>query len=136
MYKIKKQDKKAWIRILEAFIAITIIFTVTIFVYSKTTRKVDREDEILRIEKIILDEIANNEAVRTLVLENKTGNVEVYIGTRMPASLEFNITICELYQICSIYKLDKDVYVQERVISSTLEKGYKPKKLSLFVWEK
>lgn len=130
-----RRDKKAWLKILEVFIAIALIFSVTLIVYSKTNKTIDKEVEIKRIQRAILQEISYNDALRKAVLANHTDEVRDFIRSRMHPSLGFDITICDLNDICNIYIQGKDVYVDETVISSSLD-TYGPKKLRLFVWKK
>ncbi len=136
MGKIKiTKDKRAWLKILEVFIAITLVFSVAIIVYSRTTKETETGTEIKRIERVILQEISRNDEMRTAVLENDNTSVRNYVRSRMHPSLDSDVTICKLDEICNIYVKGKDVYVDETVISANLTL-YEPKRLRLFVWRK
>jgi hypothetical protein len=91
--------------------------------------------EVLKIQDAVLDEIANNEALRTNILANESANVNIFIEERMPSVLDFKVMICNLEEICNLPEYRQEVSARERIISSTLQE-YSPKKIKLFVWEK
>lgn len=128
------KGNKGWIRIAEAFIAILLITTVMITMYSKQIAKKDKS-EIVKMEDAILNEIANNEKLRQEILSNQTQNVTEFISTILPNFLNFDVIVCGIYDICNLDRYIPNVYVRERVISSTLYE-YSPKKIKLFMWEK
>jgi len=126
--------KKGWIKIAEAFIAVILIAGFFLLIYSRQINKTSK-DEIIKIEDSLLDEIVGNENFRNEILNNNSDNIEEFIITKIPVGLNFTIRICEVDEICNLNWYIKEIYVRERIVSSTLHE-YKPKKLKLFVWEK
>lgn len=135
MAKNFKQNKKGWLRIIEAFIAIILILGVLIAVYSRVIEKPKKADYAYNLEKSILDEISMDSALRDAVLNGDATAITTitnFVRTRIKG-FNFEIKICELEDICSMNSYKKEVYATERIISSTLEK-YQPKKLKIFMW--
>jgi len=131
-------NKKAWLRIAEAFIAIIIMIGVIfVILASRVGNKYDKSSVIYNLQEAILNEIENNNNLREDVLENRVDNINNFIESRIPKNFDFAINICGLNEVCpnpsDSYR--EDVYVNEVVISASLSK-YEPKKLRLFMWEK
>jgi len=129
------ENKKGWLRIIEAFIAILLILGVFVVIYSKVIDRPQKSDYIYNLEKGILDEISFNPDLRAAVLNMNVINeakLKTFIIART-AGFNFTIKICEPEDICSMETYKKEVYSSERVISSTLEE-YRPKKLKIFMW--
>lgn len=130
---VRMKNKKGWLRIVEAFIAIILITGVMLSIYS--VRKVSSGNEIVKIQDAILNEISQSENLRNDVINSHISSLNAFVEERIPSILEFSIKICEVDDVCNLDEYRKDTYVRERVISSTLEE-YSPKKIKLFVWEK
>jgi len=134
------RNKKAWLRILEAFIAILLVAGVMFVLYVRQPDSIDKFEGIYRIQESILDEIANNKALREDILnDRKTIQIETFIQDRVPASFDFDYEICIPEEICELSEYKgvegKDIYSTERLITSSLE-VFSPKKLKIFMWEK
>jgi len=127
-------NKKGWIKIVEAFMAIMIIAAVMLTIY---TRQPERSvnQEIIKIEDSILDEISQNNIMRQKILDGDNASSMFFVQARIPDNLNFSVKICNVDDICGIETYRKEVYARERIISSTL-KQYSPKKIRLFMWEK
>ena len=155
------RNKRGWMRILEATIAVLIVAGVLVVVYSRQEiRGVDQTDYFYNLQRQILMDVSSRSNLRLAVLKTENVNddyfdvVNDFIRLRIPEAFNYTIRICELTSPptpCKmndddyIATLDKDVFVEEVVISSDLGKGdetgdyapkYAPKKLRLFVWEK
>lgn len=144
-------NKKGWIKIVEAFVAILIIIGVALFLYgNRTPKNKDLSSEIYPIERAILEDIQNNEEFRSIVVgikeedipvswENFTGELEEIkrkIIEKTPTNLECVAKICKLgNEICDIDYLNKEVYAKPVVISTNITK-YSPKQLKLFCYLK
>jgi hypothetical protein len=126
--------KKGWLRVAEAFIAIILIVGFLVVLYSKTEEKPRRDEEIYKLQKTILDEIAADPKLREGVLNNKTGEIISFVSRRIPYRFNFTIRICSIDKICGLQYYQGDTYSSERIISSVLEK-YEPKKLKIFMWQ-
>lgn len=130
------KNKKAWLRIVESVFAILIIFGAVLFIVSKQNYRQDPSDIVYEKQTKIFDIISKNETLRQLVIDEKKDEIEAEISKFMPASWSFGTCITTITQICSpAIPKDKNVYVKETIIFSTL-KDYKPKKLRLFIWMK
>lgn len=129
------KSKGAWIRIVEAFIAITIVAGFFAFIYASRIEKPEGRDEIYKEQRAILELIARDTALRESVLEKNEDELKNFVKDKIAPSFDFEIKICELKEICSLQTLKKEVYSSEAVISSTLE-TYSPKKIKIFMWEK
>jgi len=152
------KNKRGWLRVAEAFIGIVIITSVLIVVISQHPRG-DSEEEIYKMERIILRQISLNDTMRQEVLDyNLTyldnllddivkGEIEIknneiiedlstFIRSINPPYWEYEIKICKIDNsvICALedYK-DTEVYADEILISADLE-TYSPRKLKLFMW--
>ena len=136
------KNKKAWLRIVEAVIAIVIIFGVLLVVISKQSSVVSVGDDVYERQSQILDVISSREDLRELILQGNEDEkiveeVDNEIAKLVPNNWEFATKVCRLDRICSnpVDIFDKDVYVSERLITSNLT-NYNPKKLKIFVWGK
>lgn len=143
-------NKRGWIKIVEAFIAILIIVGVALFLYgNKSPQNKDLSSEIYPIQRAILDEIQNNEEFRTMIVgindvpviwekfeENGLGEIKEKIKEKTPTNLECVAKICKLGNvICDIEYINKEVYAQPIVISTNVT-DYSPKQLKLFCYLK
>lgn len=127
-------NKKGWLRIVEAFIAVLIIASVLLVIISRSAKPV--EEEIHEIQRSILKQIENNETLRADILQNEKQKTTEFISRLIPVQLDFAIKICEIDDICRMEEyVEKDVYADEILISATLQE-YAPKKLKMFVWKK
>ncbi len=131
------KNKKAWLKIIEATIAILIITGILLVSFSKTRNQPDISQELYEIESRILNNIASRSDLRTKVLKENETYIEEVIRNQIPQYLNFTVRICNLtLPSCNMYYIiDKEIYVEERIISSNLTL-YEPKKVRLFVWEK
>lgn len=154
---IKMKNKRGWIRIVEAFVAILLITGVLLFVINRGYMgKKDITSEVYDIQINILRNIELNTELRQEILEAvynqqnpENPNLPITWDIDFPQKtkdkintyfldydyLECKAKLCELDKICTLENLpeEKDVYAQSVVISSTLEK-YSPSQLKLFCW--
>jgi len=129
----KIRGKKAWLRIVEAFIAVLLIAAFLLTLYSTKAKKTD--EEIGKLQDAILNGVVQNNQLRIDILINKDTGVASFVKERLPSGLDFQVKICDVGDICSLDEYIPEVYAKERIISSTLH-DYKPRKLKLFVWKK
>lgn len=127
-------NKKGWIKIAEAFIAVILIAAIMLTVYA-VPKKTRSNEVILNTEDSILDEIAQNEKLRQDVMDNNVSDINSLVSSRIPGNLNFTIKICSIDDVCGIDIYRKEMYARERIISSSLIE-YNPKKLKIFMWEK
>ncbi len=130
------KNKKGWLRIFEAFLAIAIITGVFVFLYSSQKSKSDFDESIKNMMRSVLWEIIQNDGLRSSILNNEVQPCIEFASYRIPSYLDYTMRICNLTEICG-YNLEyrENVYADETIISSNLSR-YEPKKLKIFVWEK
>jgi len=138
-------NKKAWIRIVEACIAILIIFIVILSVSRLQNRTTERD--LAEVVSPLLEEIAKNVTMREMIISD-TANSDAaenslrgFLGARLrDPNIGYNVTICDSYEVCSLERYPGDVsgsiYAGSRIISSVLTNSGQPKKISLFLWIK
>jgi hypothetical protein len=144
------KNKKAWLRIIEAFLAILIVTAGVLFVLSKQEYKTDLYSKVHDKQREVLEIISKDDSLRNKILGYKTGmigsedkinnnnliqEINQTIQKMIPINWHFTTAICEPTAICNADKTpkDRDVYVSEVLITSNLE-IYRPKKLKFFVW--
>jgi len=133
---MKRMNKKAWVRIVEAFIAIIIIASAFLIILQKQTSEANIEKVIHEKQIEILNMISDDETLRAEILDEDNSGTNLFISNILPSNLDFDTSICNLNEICiGNTPLDKQLYVSERMIISNLEK-YNPKKLRFFIWVK
>lgn len=141
------KNKRGWIRIVEAFVAILLIAGTLLIVINKGyIGKKDISKDVYEIETSILREIELNDGLRAEILnvepiptEDTTYFPEVNdrIQRRIPDYLECKAKICKMNEICVLDNLDieKEIYAQSVAISASLD-TYNPRQLRLFCWER
>lgn len=140
-------NKKGWIRIVEASIAVVIILSVLFVVYNNQRQSINLVDEIAPL----LDEIAQNVSFREKIINYDTTKDENYgsnkilldelnsfLSNRLNLNyINFTVKVCDPESVCGLEKYPEDasddLFVDERIISSTLSE-YNPKKIKVFLW--
>lgn len=136
----KMKNKKAWVRITEASIAILIVFSALLIIMSKQPITTDLSEEIQQKQDKILNLLLSNPESRTQILNNNIPQVKEKISKLIQSNWEFEINICNTDQACPnpapIFTYDsKEVYTIERLITAT-PSTYNFKKIRFFVWMK
>lgn len=134
-------NKKGWLRIVEASLAIIIVLTV-LFIISQKTRPLQSPEDMTDKAKAILDEIASTPSLRESVVLSPSADVtrdtlNAFLRRRLPDStINYELRICPLTDVCGKTEyVAGDVYVAERVISTVVEsQAYSPQKIKLFLW--
>jgi hypothetical protein len=139
-------NKKGWIKIVEAFVAILLIVGVLLIVIDRgDVGKKDISSQIYDIEVAILREIQLNDALRNEILsvtppieltEENVAQTWNKINNRIPSYLDCKAKICEMEQICELEEYpEKNIYVQTVLITTTLDiEEIKYRQLKLFCW--
>lgn len=128
------KNKKAWMRILEAVIAVAIVISGIVIIVSNNTHTSQSSEVIYEKEAYILEIINKNESLRNFVLAENYNEIDSAIEKMIPKSWNFATKICKIEDICNTdTPNDRDVYSSEVVISSDINE-YNPKKLRIFVW--
>lgn len=141
------KNKSGWIRIVEAFATILLITGIFLMVLDNNPPPEDFSQKIYEGEQGILRRIQLNDSLRESVLsfdigtlpikwENFPQDLKEKIISKTPSNLECKAEICKVNENCILSEsIDKSIYIQNVIITSTLEK-YSPRKLKLFCWEK
>ena len=138
-------NKKAWIRIIEAFVGILLIASVLIIVLNNDSSKTkDISSEIYENQVGILTEIELDSSLRNeiLLFENLpiewSGFSELLRNKINEKKLDYLICvgkICAIGESCELDSYEsKDVYVKSVIISANSE-GHNPRQLKLFCWK-
>ena len=137
-------NKRGWIRIMEAVTAILIMASVLIVLYTNNAPEVNYSDYVYNLQIGILMDIAGDEILRNETLKSTEvpNNVSVvlrdFVEQKLPENFDFDLRVCNISSNnCLSNKtqnLSVQVYVEDRIISSNLV-SYNPKIIRLFVWE-
>jgi len=146
------KNKKGWIRIIEAVIAVLLITGVLLVVIS--TGYLGRQDissKVYDAQVSVLRDIELNQKFRGLILaldvgdsqinwadfeSNGLGDIVEKIEKDMPNYLDCEATVCKLEDLCYASNvLDENIYAQSVAITADLKK-YNPLQLKMFCWEK
>ncbi len=144
------KNKKGWLKVAEAFMAVLIVAGVVLLVISRSeTQNVDISPGVRDVEVSILREVQLNSTLRAEVLAT-TGEVEwtsfssaapgtkAKVEIKTPVSLDCSAKICNPSSSCSLNSTtmeEKNVYVESAMITSTLS-NFNPRILKIFCWEK
>jgi len=152
-------NKRGWMRILEATIAVMLVSGVLVVVYSRQIdRGVSPSEYFFSLQRQILADISGRSDLRLAVLNvddegSGDGNFSViknFVDDSVPDAFGHSLRICDLgdeLDFCKIEDIDvirdiqdKDVFVEDVIISSELGNGDNSvlgaKKLRFFIWEK
>lgn len=136
-------NKKGFLRIIEAIIAIVLIMGVLFTFYIKN--RVQEEPDLSERARDILEEISKNAILRGEILNyNVTSdpldpipdNVNASVIMRIPENyLTHEFKICEVLDVCGKSEyFAGNVYTGERIISSNIT-NIDTKKIKLFIWQ-
>lgn len=128
-------NKKAWLRLLEAFLGVMIIAGVILFVFANKPKENTNATYINHLQSSILEEIATNENLRIAVLSNKILLINETVSKKIPSNMGFDVKICELSQEigCKLTYTEKETYTKDRIIATNITL-YSPKKVRLTIW--
>jgi hypothetical protein len=110
-----------------------------LIIISNNLQTSDISEEAYEKQRYILEIISNNESMRNEIIspDGDLGKTNEFIKKTMPSSWKYSVCVTSVDQICSPGDVpnDKELYVSETIISSSLEIDYTAsKKLRLFVW--
>lgn len=145
------KQKRGWIRIVEAFVAVLLITGVLLIVINKGyIAKEDISDKVYSSQWAVLREIELDQNLREEVLNPNLqipveglevpGDVINKINSRMPSYLQCVSKICELNEVCELSTTpeqaqEKDIYAQSITIAATPSVSeFNPKQLKMFCW--
>jgi hypothetical protein len=137
-----KMNKKGFLKIVEAMIAILLIAGAILINYSSASSS--NQVDYSETARDILKEIADNEIMRGEILSNGVGIVSSssnsmffdFAKNRIPEYLSFEIRLCSINSVCGVSEYVGNIYSAERIISSDIYSNINsPVKIRLFIWE-
>ncbi len=141
---MSNKNKKGWIKVSEAFLAILLIAAVVILVTGNSSvREGDTKERISDSQILILRDIEINKTLRQDIIdtngeidwEDFPSSVKGRIEEKKPAWLECVAKICEPASECVLSESkEEDVYAKPLIITSTID-TFNPRQLKLFCWE-
>lgn len=136
MRKIK-YNKKAWLRILEAFLAVLVVLSAVLIIMVKQKPETDINEEVYERQRQVLDIISKNNSLRNDILMQNNTRINSLILNLVPGNWNYSTNICNISLICPnpVQVYETEVHTTEIIITSNLTK-YSPKKLRFFVWAK
>ncbi len=133
------KNKKAWVRIVEATIAVLILLGFSLYLINQHSSSNEVSEQVSRIEYEILEEAMSDSTIRAEVLDGKNSLLDEFVETRLPPVLNFITKICNPEEAC-LAELpeeakNKEIYSEDIVVSANLT-YYNPKKVAIFAWVK
>ncbi len=140
MRKIKQKNKRAWIRLVEAFIAILLVAGILFLIITQKDMEKDISAQVYQKEVSILREIEMNKTLRGEVLNIDTFPASWEITQEIPSHLDCLAKICEITDVCVLEEeleeeITGDIYAQSVGIFANLTR-YNPRQLKIFCWVK
>ncbi len=135
---VKIKDKRAFMKIVEAFIAIMLIMAAVLMIISRSSPEENRE-ELTQTGERILKFISEDENLMSQALMNNTEGINKTIAQLVPATINFYVNICYYNSVCPNNNADslrKYVYSTQILIPGNLTLSNPKTKLKLFFWEK
>jgi hypothetical protein len=132
-------NQRGWLRIVEASIAILIIFGVLLIITRNSAPQPSSTD-LASMTIPILTEMANNLTLRDYIV--RQGNTSIpelttFVGARIKqSSVKYEVNVCDVDSLCALPQYPAgiaNVYAGERIVSSTLNE-FNPKKVKIFLW--
>ena len=143
------KNKRGWLRVMEATIAILLVSGVMLVMYSSQVSENDLTDEMYVIQRSVLEDISLRDDLRTEALKGNETFLNEFADSKIIDRFNQSVRICNLskengeLQPC---KLDDEIYIEltrdsyniyteEIIVSASFGEGYNPKKVVLSVWE-
>jgi len=137
------KNRKGWVKILEAAVAIMLIFGFMLYLRAKV-EKPALADQMYEMTHRVLSEISANETLRNEIL-NETLVEKPLTNISLNASInkygfDYSFKVCKIADSCPptlpAESKDKEIFADTIIMSANPGQIYSPKKLSLFVWMK
>lgn len=145
------KNRRGWIEIVEAFLAVLLVAAVLLIVINKQSSDADISETVYDVEVSILREIQTNDTLRrdiasaenlplSWIAEGFPVSVKEKITDRTPAYLDCVAVICVMNTPCVLGDFpeakDKNIYSQSVVISPTVGLDEVYRQLNIFCWTK
>lgn len=136
------KNKRGWLKIFEASIAIIIILSTILIIRNLGTNTEVDNNYIIDLEGEILRELSESDELRMEIVNGTNWeNVSIFIKERLPSNWNFSFRVCNSTGPCEFEEdyPNTEVFVQERAIYGVLSKGAYSnewRRIRLFVWRK
>jgi hypothetical protein len=132
------KNKKGWLKILEAFIAVMLVLGVLLVLISKSNTPLNDSSEILNLQKNILNSVEKDPALVSQVLVNNTSGVSSYVNKTKPGWLNYSVQICDSFAACPL-NVSSDIIINHEIYASNIliisnSTFYDERQLKLFFW--
>lgn len=138
----KKKKKRAWIKVIEAFLAIAMFGAALFMIIQSDFIKSNDRSFIEEKQKDILTGIQLNDSLRNEVFlatdfslnsndSDFSSKLKIYLDNNEIHGRDCFLKICEINSSCMIENENSEVYAKEVFISAS-DSGYNPKKLKIF----
>ncbi len=131
------ENKRAWLKIVEAFTAILLIMSVLLVIQNKNSNELEREREKLNAENLhsVVDLITQSSQLRAIVLGGNETTLYEAIANYTPRNMNYTVRICNLGEVCSsLVYIPYETYSEDATVSANLT-VYNPKLAKIFFWE-
>jgi len=133
-----KMNKKGFLRIAEAIVAVLIVLSAVLFVIVKSHGQTE-SDKLCEETNQLLEELGQNNTIRSDILDGDDSSVKNFLSNRITNPLvDYRVKICGLNDLCSLNEggLDGlDICAGERLISTSLDRtDFSPKKVKIFLF--
>jgi hypothetical protein len=147
---MNKKNKKGWIEIVEAFMAVLLVAGVLLVILNKSSlTNTDLSNQVYTVQLSILREIETNSTFRKEIVTPADSSLPIaWASSSFPDDIKNRITlrtptylncvgqICDVSDKCTLSSPPtKDIYAQEVTITATLDK-LEYRKMKLFCWTK
>lgn len=136
---VNKMNKRGFLRILEAIIAVLIILGTLLFVVVRNNTETTQANDICLQASSIMEEIGKNNTLRENVLSSDEEAITNFLKKRIDNPLiGYRVRICAPDDLCSLNRggLDNvEICASERLITTTPSRTeFQPKKLKIFLF--
>ncbi len=145
--KVVPKNKRGWIKVLEAFIAVVMLISVMLLIVNNEKYEAQETSSVLIKESAFLSSVQKNETMRNDILALDTSSSEYELNdSGFPASvknyldetfsdrIECSAKICGASSECDLNDYpEREIFSRSVIITSNLNE-FDPKKLSLFCY--
>jgi len=139
--KTNKMNKRGWIMIIEAVIAVLILFSFVFIAMAKQSQEakaLEARPEFYNIAQILANRAEENDKLRGYVIEGDIDKLNDSLQediVQINPRLEMDVDVVAITENCEYDLVEKEIYVADAIIATDTE-TFEPKKLCVFVWEK
>ncbi len=135
---VERKSKKAWLRIVEAFIAILLIMSTLVIILQKQKIAANSNEEIQIKQKDILNMIVKDDSLRAEILSWKATQTNEKVRALVPSGYNYSIELCSYEKLCPLnFTVPTAVYSDETIIISNLTHyvANEAVKIKIYFWK-